>query len=85
MKYKLKNGFELEIDNSSLDNWELLEVLADIDAGKSTMITKAFPMLIGDNQFAKLKEHMRKNGKISIAEMVETFTEIMNQLENGKK
>ena len=85
MTYTLKNGFELSLDNSALDNWELLEVLAEIDGGKSTLITKAFPMLVGKEQFEKLKEHMRTNGKISIAQMVDTFSEIMNYLENGKK
>lgn len=85
MKYTLKNGFELFVDNSALDNWELLEVLADIDAGKTPLITKAFPMLVGKDQFDKLKEYMRTDGRISIASMIEVFTELMNQLENGKK
>ena len=85
MTINLKNGFELSVDDSALDNWELLEILTEIDEGKSTLITKAFPILIGKDQFIKLKEHLRTNGKVSIFQMVDTFTEVMNQLEKGKK
>lgn len=85
MIINLKNGFELSVDDSALDNWELLEILTEIDEGKSTLITKAFPILIGKDQFNKLKEYMRSDGKVSIVNMVNTFTEIMEQLEKGKK
>lgn len=85
MVINLKNGFELSVDDSALDNWELLEILTEIDEGKTTLITKAFPILIGTEQFIKLKEHLRTNGKVSIVQMVNTFTEVMNQLEKGKK
>lgn len=85
MLIKLKNGFELSVDDSALDNWELLEILTEIDEGKSTLITKAFPILVGKEQFSKLKEHLRVNGKVSIVAMVDTFQDVMYQLEHGKK
>lgn len=32
---KTKSGFEFTVKDSALDNWELLEVLSDIDDGKT--------------------------------------------------
>ena len=84
-KGTLSNGFEYEVTDDVLDNWELLEILTEIDGGKTILITKAFPMILGADQFEKLKNHIRKDGKVSIVTMVNTFKDLMDCLNGGKK
>lgn len=81
---KLSNGFEYSIEKDSFDDWELLEILERIDEGDQKLIVKAFPMILGERQFASLKEHIRNaKGRVSIVEMVSCFSEIMDS--NAKK
>lgn len=85
-KGRLSNGFDFTIEEEAYDNWELLEVLQQIDDGKEVLIVKAFPMLIGDAQFNALKAHIRNTeGKVSVSMMVQCFTEIMEQIKQLKK
>ena len=82
----LANGFTFKVNDDAYDNWELLEILQQIDDGKEVLIVKAFPLLVGAEQFNALKEHIRKqDGKVSVSKMVLCFTEIMEQIKNGKK
>lgn len=84
---KLKNGFEVKIEDENLDDFEVFEAICDIEEdsenmGKTVFI---FKRLLGKTQYDKLKEHMRnETGKISTTEMIEVLKEILN-LENDIK
>ena len=87
MKAKLNDGFEVEILDSTVDDWEFLEVLASIDEGEAGQIVKAAKMLLGVDGVKMLKEHLRgENGKVSSSAMVEALGELMesvNELKNS--
>lgn len=86
IKGTLANGFNYEIKDEALDNWELLEVLTEIDSGNQAAIVKAFPMLIGSEQFSQLKEHLKKvEGSVRITSMVNVFSEITRNSNELKK
>lgn len=78
---KLKNGFEVKIEDENLDDFEVFEALCDIEQnpdniGKSIFV---YRRLLGEEQFERLKEHMKKpSGKISTDEMLKTLNEILN-------
>ncbi len=38
---KTESGFRYELDEETLDDYELLEILCDIDNGNESLITKA--------------------------------------------
>lgn len=78
--------FEYTIEDSALDDYELVEVLCEIDDGKSHLVTKAFKLLLGDEQLSELKEIIRKkSGHVSLIEMMSVFSQIMEQNNETKK
>lgn len=83
---QLKDGFQVEIDDDSLNSWDLLEVLSDIDEGETGLIVKAARILLGADGVKLLKEHLKnEKGKVQADVMVKAIAELMesaNQLKN---
>lgn len=73
------SGFEFEIDEEVLDDWEMLELLQEIDDGSVGKIAKAIVFLLGKEQYEKLKNFIKaRDGKIKASVMIDEFTSIMN-------
>lgn len=69
-------GFEFEIDERALDNYELLELLNDVDENP-LLITKVTKILIGAEASEKLKDHVRdEDGFVSIEAMSKEIGDI---------
>lgn len=80
---KLKDGFEVEIKEESLNSWEFLEMLSDIDDGNAGLIVKVARMFLGDD-LEKLKDHIRKDGKIPADAMIGALSELMESAQEPK-
>lgn len=80
---KLKDGFEVEIQEESLNSWEFLEMLSDIDDGNAGLIVKVARAFLGDG-LEKLKDHIRKDGKIPADAMIEALSELMESAQEPK-
>ena len=79
------SGFNYTLKKDNLDDYELLEVLAEIDAGKEQLYPKMIKMFLGEDQKEKLKEHLRnKDGKISTVAMFNEVSEIFSQAKSVK-
>lgn len=81
---KTESGFEFTLDDEVMDNYELLEVLTDIDKGDARRIVDAMGMLLGEEQKESLKKHLRgESGRVSTKAM---WQELLNILKaaNGK-
>ena len=77
LKGKTKSGFEFEVKDDALDDWELLEALTKIDRGEFSYFIDAAKMLLGEEQLSRLKEHSRnENGRISVERMSIEIQEI---------
>ncbi|MFL8969307.1 hypothetical protein ACKA04_04460 [Helcococcus kunzii] len=78
MKGTLQNGFEFEIDEKELDDYELMELFAEADENPLAS-PKIITKILGKEQKDELKEHIRdkKTGKVSIEEMTNSFIEIL--------
>lgn len=82
---KTKTGFEFAIEDGALDDWELLEVLADIDDGKTQKIGTAIKLLLGADQANALKEHCRNDeGRVPTSAMMAEMGEIFAELRKNK-
>lgn len=82
---KTESGFEYIIEDEATDDYELLEILIDIDKGDYTKITDMVERLLGNEQKEKLKEHLRKeNRRISTKAMLKEIMEIFKGNKNGK-
>lgn len=77
-KGKLKCGFEYEIDESVLDNMELLDVIVEVDENP-TGISKLVRMLLSDDQRKQLYDHLRtEKGNVPVMAVSEAITEILS-------
>lgn len=82
---KTKSGFEFEIDEEILDDYDFLELLCKIDEGEITLVIKMVDHLLGAEQKEKLKEHVRtETGRVSAKRLLEEMMEIFNETKEGK-
>lgn len=82
---RTKNGFEYTVLPGALDDWELMEALANSEDNPQG-IFRAFRLLIGDKQYQALKDHNRgEDGRVSLKTMTEELTSILtaNDVKNS--
>ena len=81
MKVRLDEDFEIEIDDKTLDNYELVEALAAVDKGKTGKLTDAVDILFGDAKPA-LFEHIKEKATVGMTMLVERLmgSDALNQL-----
>lgn len=78
IKGRTNSGFNFKIKEESLDDWELIETLTEIDEGKADLIVKIPKILLGEKQANALKEHLRGNdGRVSASAMTQAIMEIL--------
>ena len=80
----LKCGFKFSINDSHLDDMELLEDLVEIDKGDILKLPAAITKLLGETQKKKLYDKLRdkKTGVVSstsVGEALQEMFEIMNE------
>lgn len=80
MLAKLNDGFEIEIRDDCLDDWDFLELLDDVDNGNGGAIVRVARMLLGDEGVKALKEHLSADGKAKVSTMVTALTELMESV-----
>ena len=85
MTGKLKDGYEVQINESCLNDWQFLSVLRKIDKGETSLIVDVAEILLGgEDEVNKLAEHLKKDGVTPTDKMVEALTEIMNSVSELK-
>lgn len=77
LKGKTKSGFSFEVQDDALNNYELIEVLANVDTNP-LLLPKLVKMLLGESQKNKLTDHVRtETGTVPLdkisAEIMEIF------------
>lgn len=58
LKGTTKSGFEYEVSDDAMNNFELIEVLAEVDTNP-LQLPRLVKMLLGDDQKKKLADHLR--------------------------
>lgn len=77
----LENGLQLEVDLDVMDDWDVFELLREIDKGETGAIVDLIPMCLGDDQFKALKEHLKNDsGKVKASDMVSAFYELLEKV-----
>ena len=85
MKAKLKDGYEVIINDESLDDWEFLELLDEVDTGNGGAIVRVAKLLLGDDELSKLKAHLRGDGKrVPATAMINALQELMESVGEAK-
>lgn len=76
IKGTTKSGFEYEISKERLENYELIEVLSEVDSNP-LLLPKVVNLLLNKNQAEKLKNHLRDSeGLISTEKLSNEIMEI---------
>lgn len=75
---KTKSGFEAIIDVEALDDMELLEDLARMDAGEQWLAARVVMRLLGAEQKKALYEFCRdpKTKRVSVTKVAEVLSEL---------
>ena len=85
IKGKTSTGFEFELEDEVLDDYELLENLQKTDDGDTRCIIKVVDSLLGEEQKKRLKDHVRsEKGRVSAKRLVDEVTEIFKSCNTGK-
>lgn len=82
---KTSTGFEFELNDEVLDDYELLEMLTELDEGQYGRVTRTVEKLLGKEQKEKLKEHVRKDGKVSATKLMNEIAEIFQSGDDALK
>lgn len=85
-KIVLENGLELEVNESALNNMELLDALAEMTEGNALALSNVVKLMLGNENRKKLYDYIRKeDGTVPMEQVDKCVTEIMNLLgEQGK-
>ena len=80
-----KTGFIYEIEEDRLYNYELIELLEEVDSSPLAL-PKVVNILLGKEQAKELKDHVRsKDGIVAVDKMAEELQEIFLQQAEIKK
>lgn len=78
---KTKSGFSFEISDESLDNMELIETLAGVDANP-LLLPRLVSQLLGEDQKQELYNHLRTDS--GVVPVSKVSDEIMEIFQSGK-
>jgi hypothetical protein len=85
IEVKTTSGFVARLEEDALDDYELLELLAEADSGKIGSLFAAVNLLLGQEQTEALKNHLRREGgRVPASKMMEEIREIMTLVPGGK-
>ena len=72
-----KSGFKFEISDKALDDYEILELMADVDSN-ALLVPKIFEKLLGTKQKENLIKFLKKrDGYASTEKMAKILEEIL--------
>jgi len=84
IKGETSSGFKYEIPEENLNNYELVEVLGELEENP-LLISKTVTLLLGKEQREKLKDHLRtEGGTVPTDKISEEIMEIFNSQNESK-
>lgn len=82
---KLSDGYEAEINESCLNDWNFLKLLRKIDKGESGLIVDAAEIFLGgEEEVDRLAEHIQEDGFVAADKMVTAISELMESINESK-
>lgn len=82
---KTSTGFDYEVEDEILDDYELLELLNEADNGKAGAMIDVVECVLGEEQVKALKNHIRnESGRVSAKRMITEVMEILKSHGAGK-
>lgn len=83
-KQKTKSGFEYELSKERLNNYELFELISEIEENPIVM-PQVLKLLLGKEDTDRLKNHIRtEDGFVPVDKIENEITEIFNSQSETK-
>ncbi|WP_276907161.1 hypothetical protein [Faecalibaculum rodentium] len=73
---KTQSGFEYTLDRDYSKDWEMMEMLMDVESNPLKLIP-IVKQVLGPEQYPRLKEHCRKDGVVDAEMITEELMEII--------
>ncbi len=73
---KTQSGFEYTLDRDYSKDWEMMEMLMDVESNPLKLIP-IVKQVLGPEQYPKLKEHCRKDDVVDAEMITEELMEII--------
>ena len=82
---KTESGFTLELEETALDNQELLDAFSDLSGGNTLAMSQVVTQLLGKENKKCLYDHVRTpDGRVPISAVEKEVSELMNSISAGK-
>ena len=86
IKGKTPSGFEFEISERRLNNYELLELIGEVDEGNGQAFPKVLKLLFGDDQAKSFKDHLREeDGIVPTDKIADELKSVFETVQEIKK
>lgn len=86
IKGTTKSGFEFSVNESTQNNMELLDALAELDDGNIAYMPKVATMILGKEQKKQLYDHIRtEDGTVPVDKFVEEIQDIFAAFSGTEK
>ena len=75
-----KQGFDYSVDDAVGDDWELIEILSEMNNDEYLSVVPFAKKLLGNAQYERLKKFSRdkKTGRVLTSKMQENIMDIFN-------
>lgn len=82
---KTESGFSIELEESTLDNMEVLDALSDLDEGNPLAMSRLVVQLLGKDGKKRLYDHLRtEDGRVPASAVGSAIMELFQSINAGK-
>ena len=82
---KTESGFSIELEESTLDNMEVLDALSDLDEGNPLAMSRLVVKLLGKDGKKRLYDHLRtEDGRVPASAVESAIMELFQSIKAGK-
>lgn len=82
---KTESGFSIELEESALDNMEVLDALSDLDEGNPLAMSRLVVKLLGKDGKKRLYDHLRtEDDRVPASAVESSIMELFQSINAGK-
>lgn len=84
-KITTESGFTCKVSDEVADNYELLELLIELDEGNNTVLPKILPMVLSEEDIGAMKRFLReRDGRVATSAVGRMLIEIFKARKSTK-
>lgn len=80
MRTKLRDGYEVDVNENALNDWKYITMLRNITKGDYGLIVDVAEMILGSDGVENLAKHLEVDGYTPADKMIESISEILESV-----